>query len=51
MVAEHILAAIVLAFVAGWCLGNVAGRAEERRFWKARVRRARRLYLGGMRDW
>ena len=32
-------------------LGHEAGRRQERTWTKRRLDRARRIYIGGMRDW
>lgn len=51
MTAEEIWAVLILALVIVFVLGHEAGRRQERVWTKRRLDRARRIYIGGMRDW
>lgn len=51
MTAEEIYAILILALAVVFVLGHEAGRRQERTWTKRRLDRARRIYIGGMRDW
>lgn len=51
MTAEYIISLLLLVWCAGWIAGDISGRKAEREAAKRRLDRARRIYIGGMRDW
>ena len=51
MTAEEIWAVLIVVLAVVFVVGHEAGRRQERTWTKRRLDRARRIYIGGMRDW